>query len=159
MTNQQASTARTAQRLDDAIDQALSEQRLAGCVVLVACDGQITYRRAAGHLDREAGTAMREDAIFRYASVSKPITIVAALRMAERGEIALTDPVTRWLPDFQPALSDGAQPQIALHRLPRALPHPLGLNTGCSQPCLHPSFFCSRNSRSNGLSRPASRRH
>lgn len=124
MTNQQASTARTAQRLDDAIDRALSKQRLAGCVVLVARNGQIAYRRAAGHLDREAGTAMREDAIFRYASVSKPIVTVAALRMAERGEIALTDPVTRWLPDFQPALSDGTQPEITLHQL---LTHSSGL--------------------------------
>lgn len=118
-------------RIDRAIDSAISDNRLVGTVVLVARDGEIAYRRAAGHLDREAGTPMREDAIFRLASVSKPLVTAAAMRLIERGVIALDQPVTRWLPDFQPALPDGTRPDITLHQL---LTHTSGLSYGFLEP-------------------------
>lgn len=118
-------------RIDSAIDSAIADNRLVGTVVLVARDGEITYRRAAGHLDREAGTPMREDAIFLLASVSKPFVTAAAMRLVERGVIALDEPVTRWLPDFRPVLPDGAQPDITLHHL---LTHTSGLSYGFLEP-------------------------
>lgn len=48
-------------RIDAAIDRALAEQRLVGAVVLVAHDGRLVHRRAAGLADREAGRPMREE--------------------------------------------------------------------------------------------------
>ena len=59
--------------VDSAIDRALAEQRIVGTVVLVARDGETVYRRAAGLADRESGTPMREHAVFRLASLTKPI--------------------------------------------------------------------------------------
>lgn len=111
--------------LDAAIDTAIADARLVGTVVLVAREGEILYRRAAGFRDREAGAAMREDAIFRLSSVTKPLMAAAAMRFVERGLIALDQPVTRWLPDFRPALADGTRPPILLHQL---LAHTAGLS-------------------------------
>jgi CubicO group peptidase (beta-lactamase class C family) len=116
---------------DAAIERALAEARLVGAVVLVAREGEIVYRRAAGHADRERGVAMREDAVFRLASVTKPFVTAAALRLVELGRIALEDPVTRYLPAFRPALPDGTTPTITLRHL---LTHTAGLSYGFLQP-------------------------
>ena len=51
-------------RLDAVIDQAVGEERIVGTVVLVAEDGQIVYRRAAGFADREEGVPVREKPSF-----------------------------------------------------------------------------------------------
>lgn len=116
--------------IDTAIDSALAEKRLVGCVVLVARDGEIVYRRAAGLADREAATPMREDAVFRFSSLTKPLVTAAAMRMIELGRIALDDPVTRHLPDFRPALPDGSLPAITLRHL---MTHTAGLGYAFTQ--------------------------
>src|SRR6185295_15464826 len=59
--------------IDSALDRALDEQRIVGAVVLIARDGEIVYRRAAGLADRERGIPMREQAVFRLASLTKPL--------------------------------------------------------------------------------------
>lgn len=112
-------------RIDRVIDSALTDNRLVGAVVLVARDGKTVYGRAAGLLDREAGTPMRADAIFRLASVSKPLVTAAAMRLVERSVIELDQPVSQWLPAFRPALPDGSRPEITLHQL---LTHTSGLS-------------------------------
>lgn len=116
-------------RIDGAIDRALADQRLVGAVVLVAHGGRVVHRRAAGLADREAGLPMREDALFRLASVSKPIVSTAVMVLAAQGRLTLDDPVTRWLPDFRPRLpdsshGDGGEATIALRQL---LTHTAGL--------------------------------
>lgn len=111
--------------LDEAIDRALAEERLVGAVVLAARDGEVVYRRAAGFADREAGRRMTEDAIFRLASVTKPLASAAAMKLVEDGVIALDQPVDRWLPTFRPRLPDGTSPEIMLRQL---LTHTSGLS-------------------------------
>ena len=110
--------------LDKAIDDALQERRIVGTVVLVAHDGRLIYRRAAGLADREAGRPMDEQLVFRLASYTKPIVTAAAMHLVEAGTISLGDPVTRYLPDFRPALADGTRPTITLEHL---LTHTSGL--------------------------------
>src|SRR4249920_3743339 len=117
-------TVRDASAIDGAIDSALAEKRIVGGVVLVMQDGAIVYRRAAGLADRERNVPMREDAVFRLASLTKPLVTAAALRLVELGKIALADPVTRYLPDFRPALPNGTVPVITLRHL---LTHTAGL--------------------------------
>ncbi|WP_342648770.1 serine hydrolase domain-containing protein [Pseudomonas sp. REB1044] len=117
--------------VDHSIDKALEEQRIVGAVVMVAKDGQVLYRRASGKLDREGDTAMREDAIFRLSSVSKPMVTVAAMRLVERGVIHLGQPVTHWLKDFRPKLQNGTEPTITVHHL---LAHVSGLSYGFFEP-------------------------
>ena len=102
---------------EEVIDRAISDERLVGVVVLVARDGQIILRKAAGYADRESRRRMDVDAIFRFASLTKPIVTAAALSLIERKEVELGDPVTRWIPRFRPKLSDGAEPVITIRHL------------------------------------------
>lgn len=134
--------------IDAAIDQALADARIVGAVVLVARDGRIVYRRAAGLADREAGTPMREDAVFRLASLSKPLVTAAALRLVELAKISLADPVTRTLPAFRPALPNGETPTITLRHL---LTHTAGLSYGFMQ---KPDGPYHRANVSDGLDQP-----
>lgn len=113
-------------RVDAAIDAALG-QRIVGCVVLVQQAGKQAYARAAGLADRENGRAMAPDAIFRLASVTKPIVAAATLRMVDLGLIGLDDPVTKYLPYFQPKTPDGSTPDILIRHL---LSHTSGLTYG-----------------------------
>ena len=134
--------------INAAIDRALDEKRLVGAVVLIARDGDVVLRRAAGLADRERNIAMREDAVFRLASLTKPIVSAAALRMVELGKFALSDPVTRFLPAFRPALADGEVPTITLRHL---LTHTAGLAYGFFQP---PDGSYHRAGVSDGLGEP-----
>ena len=110
--------------VDGAIDRALAERRLVGAMVLVAHRGDIIHRRAAGWADREAGVPVRDNTVFRLASVSKPIVSAAAMVLADRGKLPLDAPVRRWLPDFAPRLADGGIPDITVRHL---LTHTAGL--------------------------------
>src|SRR5256885_5134782 len=103
--------------IDGAIDSALAEKRIVGGVVIAMQDGKIAYRRAAGLSDRERAVPMREQAVFRLASLTKPLVTAAALRMVGLGRGALADPVTRHLPAFTPALASGETPAIPLRHL------------------------------------------
>jgi len=138
----------TMSAVDSAIERAIGEQRIVGAVVLIAQDGDITYRRAAGLADRERGIPMRENAVFRLASLTKPLVTAAALRMVELGKIALNDPVTRYLPDFRPALPNGDVPTITVRHL---LTHTAGLSYGFMQP---PDGPYRRTGVSDGLDQP-----
>lgn len=113
-----------ADALDHAIDTELAGNRIVGTVVSVMQDGQLVYQRAAGLADVEAGRPMAMDAIFRLASITKPVVALTAMRLVEAGLIGLDDPVTRWLPDFQPRLADGTVPVISVARL---MSHTAGL--------------------------------
>ena len=70
-------------------------------MVLIARNGKIAYFEAFGFQNRETKEPMKTDAIFRIASMSKPITSVAAMMLVEEGKIQLLDPVSRYLPEFK----------------------------------------------------------
>ena len=113
-----------APKIDAVTDRALAEGRLVGAVVLVARDGEVVYQRAAGFADRDVARPMKVDNLFRLSSVSKPIVSAAALVLVERGKLSLEDPVSKWLPSFQPKLPDGTSPTITVRQL---LTHTAGL--------------------------------
>lgn len=110
--------------VDAAIDAAL-ESRIVGCVVLVNRDGQEVYARTAGLADREANRKLERNAIWRLASVTKPIVATAALKMMEAGLLGLDDPVSKYLPYFTPASPDGVVRPITIRQL---LSHSSGLS-------------------------------
>lgn len=110
-------------RIDAVVDGALGS-RIVGSVTLVARDGEVIYRRAAGFADREAGKPMTEDAIFLLASVTKPLVAATALAMMERFLLGLDNAVSDHLPYFRPKLSDGSEPRITIRHL---LTHTSGL--------------------------------
>lgn len=113
--------------IDDVIQRTLADHRLVGTVVKVAVDGDVVYSRAAGLADRETSKPMTEDALFRLASVSKPIVSVAALVLVAQGRIGLDDDIHQWLPEFRPHLRSGEPAKITLRQL---LTHTAGLSYG-----------------------------
>jgi CubicO group peptidase (beta-lactamase class C family) len=74
---------------------------------------------------------MKPDALFRLASLTKPVVTAAAMRMVELRQIALDDAAADWLPDFRPKLADGSAPTITLRQL---LTHTAGLSYDFMQP-------------------------
>lgn len=68
--------------------------------VIVAGDAGEAHIAVSGVADIATGEPLQQDAIFRIQSMSKPIIAVAAMQLIERGEIALHDPVERWLPEL-----------------------------------------------------------
>ena len=73
---------------------------LAGVVTLASRGGEIVHADTLGWRDVEARAPMRPDTLFRIASMSKPITSVAALMLMEEGRIELSDPIARWIPEL-----------------------------------------------------------
>lgn len=111
-------------RVDAVIDAALIEHRLIGAVVFVRRYGDLLVRRAAGFADCETKRLMREDAIFRLASISKPFISTAVMVLVAQKRIGLDDALGRWLRDFRPCLADGTTPDITVRQL---LSHTAGL--------------------------------
>lgn len=87
-------------RIDSLMQQYIEENLIAGAVALVLQNGQPVYQRAAGWSDKEAGTKMTPDTIFRIASQTKALTSVAILQLQERGKLVITDPVSKFIPEF-----------------------------------------------------------
>ncbi|MEK4154870.1 serine hydrolase domain-containing protein [Paenibacillus sp. FSL H3-0329] len=112
-------------RIDRVIDRTLADKRLVGAVIKVMIDGELVYSRAAGFADREIGRLMREDALFRLASVTKPIVSTAALVLVAQGRLQLDDRVDRWLPEFQPRLQNGEFATLTIRHL---MTHTAGLS-------------------------------
>jgi CubicO group peptidase (beta-lactamase class C family) len=119
------------QRIDDALNSALDEKRIVGAVIAVMKDGELAHFRPYGLANREQGKPMTEDAIFRLASISKPIVTAAAMRMIELGKFGLDTSVTDFLSDFKPKAPDGSTPTITMRHL---LTHTAGLSYDFLQP-------------------------
>jgi CubicO group peptidase (beta-lactamase class C family) len=88
-------------RVTDAFQSEVDKGAIPGAVVLIARNGKIAYFEAFGFQNRESKEPMKTDAIFRIASMSKPITSVAVMMLVEEGKIQLLDPVSRYLPEFK----------------------------------------------------------
>src|SRR5207237_10436853 len=78
-------------RIGTAVQRSIDEKRIASAVTLVARRGSVVWFKAQGWMDREAGQAMRPDAMFRICSMTKPITSVAAMMLCEEGRCVLED--------------------------------------------------------------------
>ncbi|HYD06932.1 MAG TPA: serine hydrolase domain-containing protein [Reyranella sp.] len=87
-------------RLGDRIEEGVKKNEIPGAVILIARNGRIAMFEAYGFRDRDAKAPMKTDAIFRIASMTKPITSVAAMILVEEGKLTLADPVSRYIPAF-----------------------------------------------------------
>lgn len=79
----------------------VDQQSLAGVVSLIWRRGEVVQVDTIGHRDIAAGLPMERDTLFRIASMTKPVTTLAALMLVEDGKLKLDDPVTRWLPELK----------------------------------------------------------
>ncbi len=87
-------------RIATVVERHIEAGDVAGVVTLVARRGRVVHLEARGYQDIRSRTPMRTDSIFRLASMSKPITAVAIMMLVEEGEVRLTDPVSRFIPEL-----------------------------------------------------------
>ena len=78
----------------------VADHVLPGAVLLIARHGKVAYVQTVGNRDPQNGEPMKADDIFRIYSMSKPITVVAALTLVEAGRLQLDDPISKYLPEF-----------------------------------------------------------
>jgi CubicO group peptidase (beta-lactamase class C family) len=103
---------------------------LPGALTLIWRRGRVAHQSLVGEIDLGRGLAMREDAIFRLYSMTKPVTAVALLMLLEEGRIALDDAAAKFIPGFAALkLADGATPRRAITVLDLAR-HTAGLTYG-----------------------------
>jgi CubicO group peptidase (beta-lactamase class C family) len=88
-------------RLADTFQADVDKGAIPGAVVLIARNGKVAYLEAFGFQDREKKIPMKTDAIFRIASMSKPVTSVAVMMLVEEGKIQLEDPISTYLPELK----------------------------------------------------------
>ncbi len=74
--------------------------RLPGGVVAIGRKGKLAFLEAVGFRDREANAALAPDAVFRIASMTKPIVSLGLMLLAEEGRVQIGHPVSRYLPEF-----------------------------------------------------------
>lgn len=87
-------------RLRTQLKRDAETKAIAGAVLAIWRDGQMVALETAGYRDRAKGEPMKADAIFRIASMTKPVVSVAAMVLAEEGALDLAAPVARYLPEF-----------------------------------------------------------
>jgi CubicO group peptidase (beta-lactamase class C family) len=82
------------------MDQLIKEGQISGAVTLVATKDRVVHLAAMGKADISTGRAMEPDAIFRVASMTKPITATALMMLIEQGKLAIEEPVAKHIPAF-----------------------------------------------------------
>lgn len=87
-------------RITDVLSRDIDAGIVPGAVALIARRGKIVLHEALGLRDREANASMKRDTMFRVASMTKPLTSVAAMMLAEEGKLIIAEPVARYLPEF-----------------------------------------------------------
>lgn len=112
-------------RIHDTVQRYLDAGQLAGAVTLVARRGRVAHFEAHGVMDLDSKTPMRKDAIFRIASMSKPVTGVAIAMLMEEGKVRLTDPVSRFIPSFKDVQVAVIRPGYVAPAVPAGQPAPV----------------------------------
>jgi CubicO group peptidase (beta-lactamase class C family) len=94
-------------RVRSVLQTHIDNHRIPGAIAVVALGDHVEMFESLGQLDPAAGTPMKDDAIFRVYSMTKPLVSLAALMLAEEGRLQMGDPVSKYLPEF-------ANPQVAV---------------------------------------------
>ncbi len=88
------------QKIDALLRRCLDGGSYVGANAAVYKDGECIYAGSCGFADREAGTPMKPDSIFKIYSLTKPVTAVAVMQLVEEGLIHPEEPVSWFLPEF-----------------------------------------------------------
>jgi CubicO group peptidase (beta-lactamase class C family) len=88
-------------QIDKTLQAHIEKGVIPGATILIGRHGKIAYFKTYGLQDKEGGVPMKKDTIFRFYSMSKPITTVAIMIMWEEGKFVLYDPVSKFLPELK----------------------------------------------------------
>ena len=118
-------------RIDAAVEDFIERKEISGAVTLITRRGKIVQFKAYGYRDLDAKAPMKKDSLFRMFSMTKPVTCAAVLILVEEGKLLLTEPISKYLPEFkdmkvlieekdgniitEPATSEITVQQLAMH--------------------------------------------
>jgi CubicO group peptidase (beta-lactamase class C family) len=88
-------------RITDLVQRHITAGDFSGAVTLVARNGRIAHLEAQGLMDIESRKPMQKDTIFRIMSMTKPVVGTSIMMMVEEGKVRLTDPVSKFIPEFK----------------------------------------------------------
>lgn len=93
-----------AQKLNNQIDSlilaAMPNQQGPGGAFMVARKGQVLYQKAFGKANIELGVDLTTESVFQLGSMTKQFTAVAILLLAQQGKLKVTDPISKYIPDY-----------------------------------------------------------
>ena len=95
-------------RIGEVVDRAIEAEFVTGAVTLVMREGKVAHFEAHGVMNAESMRKMEKDTIFQIASMTKPVAGVAFLMLLEEGKVRLTEPVKKFIPEF-----DGTQVAVS----------------------------------------------
>jgi len=134
-------------RIDEVINVEIAAGRIPGAVALIVRNGKVAYHKSFGYSDIDSKTPMRNDNIFRIASMSKAITSVAVMQLYEKGNFLLNDPVAKYIPEFSDlkVVSKIDDDGNILSTVPAAVPIKiidlLTHSSGISYPFMHSDLY------------------
>ncbi len=88
-------------RLGEWLEGEVRRGAIPGAIIVIGRQGRVAYEVTAGFRDREAQAPMTPDAIFRIASMTKPIVSLAVMMLAEEGRLSIADPIGKYLPEWR----------------------------------------------------------
>ncbi len=91
-------------QIETHVQWAIDSAFISGAVALIAKEDKIIYQKSFGFRDREKTEEMSVDDIFRFASMSKPITSTAVMQLIEQGKLSTEDPLSKFIPEFASAV-------------------------------------------------------
>jgi N-acyl-D-amino-acid deacylase len=139
--------------VDRAITEIMTRWGIPGGAVGVVKDGRLVYARGFGYADVEAQKVATPDALFRIASVTKPVTKAAILKLVEQGRLSLDAPAFALLPDIKPLPGATVDPRLATITVSHLLEHTGGWDSAIS---FDPMFLSIQIATATGTPAPAS---
>ncbi|HUF62835.1 MAG TPA: serine hydrolase [Verrucomicrobiales bacterium] len=138
---------------DETVQGFLEEHRIPGAALAVVDEGRLVYARGYGYADVGKRELVRPESLFRIASISKPLTAAAALRLVEGGKLSLEDRAADHL-TLDAGLSDAAafDPRLREVTIRQLLQHRAGWDRDVS---FDPMFQSRRFAEAQGVDSPA----
>ncbi len=103
-------------RIAPSMKEQIDKNIFPGAVTLVARRGKVVHFETHGFADAGKSVPLKKDALFRLASMTKPIVTVAAMMLVEQGKMKLGDPITNWLPELKDLKVETASGDVPLNR-------------------------------------------
>jgi CubicO group peptidase (beta-lactamase class C family) len=104
------------QRVHEMVQRRIAANEVSGAVTLIARRGRVVQYDAVGVMDLDSKKPMTKDTLFKLASSSKPVTAVAVLMLMEQGKLKLTDPISKYIPEFK-----NTQVMMEIEHLPQPM--------------------------------------
>jgi len=122
------------QKMDEVLRSGITRRKIPAAVGSIADKRKTLYEGAFGVRDA-SGVPVRLDSIFRIASMTKPVTTVAALQLVEQGKVSLSEPVSKYLPQLAnlnvlEGFDNSGKPILRPARTPITLHHLLTQTSG-----------------------------